>query len=123
VSNPRKNYASTGKRWQRKRRRIIARANGLCEWCSEPTKSFNVHHLTYIRGKDERDEDLVALCFDCHQSAHPGRRLRLPTKRETRSSGRGTSWSSSSAKASKALKRAEQEILDRYSRKKNVFGC
>lgn len=48
-----------------------------CIWCSAyieegerndmEQQSLEVHHLTYERRGRERDEDLVALCWCCHE--------------------------------------------------------
>ncbi len=59
--------------WKRIRERIIQRANGQCEKCGailiDPS-AFDVHHWTYDRvGGNERNEDLSALCYPCHQKA------------------------------------------------------
>ena len=60
--------------WKNKiRTPILKRANGKCEGCSAiiiDSSAFDVHHWTYDRiGGNERDEDLSALCFSCHQKA------------------------------------------------------
>lgn len=88
--------------WQHRRARILARADGRCEWCGRfagpnphPWRQFcgdpscawcvayfdeigerndlgieylEVHHKTYERLGHERDEDLAALCWGCHDA-------------------------------------------------------
>ena len=62
-------------KWREVRAPIVARANGHCEKCSQPTKGFQVHHLTYERfGGDELPEDLAAWCAGCHSAHHKIRR-------------------------------------------------
>jgi 5-methylcytosine-specific restriction endonuclease McrA len=61
--------------WQARRRRTIALAGGMCQHCGR-RRAVQVHHLTYKRVGRERDRDLVALCWSCHQRAHdPIRKL------------------------------------------------
>lgn len=61
-------------RWRNKRDLVLMRANGVCEGC-EDAKATQVHHLTYVRVGDELLFDLVAVCNDCHQKAHPDKDL------------------------------------------------
>lgn len=60
------------------RRKVLIRSKGCCEECSHPAK-LELHHLTYIRdfydGPEdifgyETEDDLVALCRDCHYQRH-----------------------------------------------------
>ena len=51
------------------RPRILARAAGRCERCGKKTRRPEVHHLTYERLGREKDEDLQAVCRDCHPTA------------------------------------------------------
>lgn len=57
--------------WKERARRIMARARGLCEQCKR-RRAVHVHHLTYERAGDEKDDDLQAVCFKCHDAAHDG---------------------------------------------------
>lgn len=60
--------------WSAVRRRIIERAGGSCERCRErPPK--HIHHLCYQRLGEENDDDLMAVCVECHQALHPDRKL------------------------------------------------
>jgi hypothetical protein len=60
--------------WHQKRDLVLQRANGVCEGC-ELEPAIQVHHLTYVRVGDELLFDLVAVCTDCHQKAHPDKDL------------------------------------------------
>src|SRR5262245_6720502 len=62
--------------WQDTRSRILQRAGGCCELCGRPTAvcgPLQVHHWTYKWLGCENDEDLVAVCDDCHCTFHPKR--------------------------------------------------
>jgi len=56
--------------WARRRRAVLTRAGGLCEGCRE-NPAVHVHHTTYAHAGNELLFELVALCRDCHQIAHP----------------------------------------------------
>lgn len=68
------NQYLTTPQWQQKRRLVFLRAGGLCEGCRS-VPAAQVHHLTYERAGDELLFDLVAVCRDCHQRAHPDKVL------------------------------------------------
>lgn len=55
--------------WAAKRKKVMARAKGVCEGCGDrpPTE---VHHLTYAHVSNEFLFELVALCHDCHERLH-----------------------------------------------------
>lgn len=55
--------------WQRKRREVYNRCNGICEKCCDQSMQ-ECHHLTYDRIGNEKLEDLIGLCRDCHEEAH-----------------------------------------------------
>lgn len=71
-----------GKRWERTRLRVIARAGGQCEGCGK-RPGEHVHHLQYWpiivnpngtkwkRYGGEPLEWLQYLCLMCHKEAHP----------------------------------------------------
>lgn len=63
--------------WERVRKRILKRARGKCEKCQK-RPPIQVHHLTYDRLGNERDEDLLAVCGPCHQSCHPDKKFWEP---------------------------------------------
>jgi hypothetical protein len=55
--------------WHARRRRVLARADHLCEGCREQPAT-QVHHLTYQRLEHEMLFDLVAICDACHDAIH-----------------------------------------------------
>lgn len=52
--------------WYLKRRSIMERARGICESCKQ-APAIEVHHKTYDRLGNEKDEDLTAVCEPCHK--------------------------------------------------------
>ncbi|MES2434226.1 MAG: hypothetical protein V4586_10415 [Pseudomonadota bacterium] len=56
--------------WQRKRALVMKRAGGVCEGCLLCAAEI-VHHRTYQNLGDELLFELVALCHQCHDKAHP----------------------------------------------------
>jgi 5-methylcytosine-specific restriction endonuclease McrA len=57
------------KEWQYLRTRILQSRGGKCEVCGVKHR-LQVHHLTYERLGNERDEDLKVLCWACHEREH-----------------------------------------------------
>jgi hypothetical protein len=60
-------------RWQKKRLEVLNLAEFTCSSCHDNTKTLNVHHKEYIKGREpwEYDaEQLVCICQDCHKSHH-----------------------------------------------------
>ena len=55
--------------WQRTRKLALKRAGHRCESC-KATGPLEVHHLTYVRLRQELPEDLRVLCRDCHADVH-----------------------------------------------------
>jgi hypothetical protein len=58
-------------RWQRKRLEVMERAGFACEDCGETTKTLNVHHTHYVKGRkpwEYQTSELRCLCEDCHAS-------------------------------------------------------
>jgi hypothetical protein len=68
-----RDYLKTAQ-WRTIRQKVMLRAGGLCEGCRSATPS-QVHHLTYERAGAELLFDLVAVCRECHQRAHPNKSL------------------------------------------------
>lgn len=66
------------RQWERLRERRLRRSGWSCERCHESAgrsakgnrTGLNLHHLTYERVGRERDEDLIVLCFACHEKEH-----------------------------------------------------
>lgn len=56
-------------RWKARRLGAIALARAHCADCGAAA-DLHVHHLTYDRIGNERDEDLVVLCSACHEVRH-----------------------------------------------------
>ncbi len=58
--------------WQDVRRRFYASGLylGCCHGCGLRNVPLEIHHRTYKRFGKEYLRDLMALCRDCHQSAH-----------------------------------------------------
>jgi len=66
------NYAQKLKdpRWQKKRLNILNRDQWTCQKCGDSTKTLNVHHRGYVRGKEPWEYDdwmLSTLCEPCHR--------------------------------------------------------
>ena len=61
--------------WKRKRHTILIRDNFLCQYCKRrPAKM--VHHIKCVKDFPELalvDENLVSLCYSCHEEQHPER--------------------------------------------------
>lgn len=53
--------------WAVKRKAVVARAGHTCQRCGRRNCRIEVHHLTYVRLGQERPEDLIAVCMDCHR--------------------------------------------------------
>lgn len=64
-----KEYLTTPE-WRETRKKKLKRARYRCQVCNSNEKSLNVHHRTYERRGEERDEDLIVLCQDCHEMYH-----------------------------------------------------
>jgi hypothetical protein len=57
-------------RWQKRRLEVMNRDNFTCQHCGETTRTLNVHHCYYDRGKKPWEypiASLVTLCCDCHE--------------------------------------------------------
>lgn len=65
---PYKEYLETD-HWKSKRKRALKRANYKCQLCSSK-ESLQVHHNTYKNRGNEKDEDLIVLCENCHSKYH-----------------------------------------------------
>ncbi len=58
--------------WRRRRAAKIRAAGGRCQLCGRGGSGtlLDVHHNTYERLGEERDEDLIVLCRECHSRHH-----------------------------------------------------
>lgn len=54
--------------WAVQRNRAIRRADGRCQTCGRGR--LHVHHRTYGSRREERADDLIVLCADCHLAVH-----------------------------------------------------
>lgn len=57
-------------KWEATRQAVIHRAKDMCEHCGQRPIE-HVHHLTYDNFGDEKMEDLLGVCADCHIHFHP----------------------------------------------------
>lgn len=60
-------------RWQRLRLEAMQSQNFTCELCYDDTKTLNVHHKQYFKGREPWEYDvgqLSVLCEDCHEEEH-----------------------------------------------------
>lgn len=55
--------------WRRRRAQYFASHKRRC-WLCRGKQHIELHHRTYERMGHELDEDLVALCRDCHAALH-----------------------------------------------------
>lgn len=70
--------------WALKRAAVLRRANGRCEDCGERKRPLQIHHSHYRDLWDEREQDLRALCLDCHRDADYYRDEKLEDETERR---------------------------------------
>lgn len=56
------------RRWGRRRALYYKTHERKCAACSSP--KVTLHHTSYQRLGKELDEDLLALCWDCHKAFH-----------------------------------------------------
>lgn len=60
-------------KWQKKRLEVMQRDEFRCVRCNDDSKTLNVHHQYYIKGRDPWDYPemlLITLCEDCHEVEH-----------------------------------------------------
>ena len=59
-------------------RRILERDNWRCQFCGT-MQNLQVHHLHFrSRAGDDKEENLIALCDQCHSRLHGLNRAQLP---------------------------------------------
>ena len=56
--------------WQKMRKLALSRAKYKCQLCSTKNVKLNVHHNTYENLGNEKNEDLIVLCENCHKKFH-----------------------------------------------------
>ena len=55
--------------WKERRKELMEEAEGICDECGGKAK--HIHHLRYDNLGDEiLEEDVVALCEECHKEIH-----------------------------------------------------
>lgn len=63
--------------WQKCRQAILIRDDYLCQVClknGEPIPADTVHHIIHLRDDPSKALDsnnLMSVCFDCHNDLHP----------------------------------------------------
>lgn len=66
----------TSRTWRRKRKEILIRDNFECQMCKSEgkySKAQCVHHIKELEDHPELalvDENLISLCFRCHNTVH-----------------------------------------------------
>jgi 5-methylcytosine-specific restriction endonuclease McrA len=55
--------------WREKRRQVLSRDRGLCQFCSN-ARATEVHHKTYANVGKEPLDDLTSVCRECHERYH-----------------------------------------------------
>ena len=65
-------YINKSPRWRFKRETRFNIDKGICQNCGKTIylNSFHCHHLNYTSLFNEDMEDLVSLCYSCHQEEH-----------------------------------------------------
>ena len=54
-------------KWKRKARGCYRRAKYRCQICATGNIQLEAHHNTYENLGDEKPEDLICVCNECHQ--------------------------------------------------------
>ena len=55
--------------WKERRKELMEEAGHVCSSCG--AKATQLHHLNYYNlGEEVLDQDVVALCKDCHDEIH-----------------------------------------------------
>lgn len=52
--------------WGLKKYLVLQKSDNKCELCFKGNIKLSVHHLNYENLGNERNEDLMVLCNDCH---------------------------------------------------------
>lgn len=63
--------------WKQIRSRKITACGSVCEICNKFCSSLQVHHLHYRTVGEERNEDLMVVCKNCHPQVDEERRKRM----------------------------------------------
>ena len=55
--------------WKERRKQLMEEVDWVCYKCGE--KATQLHHLNYNNlGEEVLDEDVIAVCKDCHDEIH-----------------------------------------------------
>ena len=55
--------------WKERRKHLMEQADWICSKCGK--KATQLHHISYDNiGEEELDDDVIALCKDCHDEIH-----------------------------------------------------
>jgi len=60
--------------WQAIREKALKNADYRCQLCNSQ-ENLNVHHRTYTNKGNEKLEDLIVLCNECHKIFHLNRKI------------------------------------------------
>lgn len=69
-------------KWKHKRKDILKRDHYTCQTCRQKGKhrrATTVHHIKHLRDVPElalTDDNLISLCDECHEMAHPEKHKR-----------------------------------------------
>jgi len=70
---PYQEYLTTPE-WDKRRRQHLKKAGYRCQVCNA-TGALSIHHRTYDDRGEERPQDLIALCRNCHEIFHKNGKL------------------------------------------------
>lgn len=66
------------KTWRKCRKTILERDDYLCQVClgdkDDPVPANTVHHIIHLRDDPSKaldSDNLISVCFDCHNDLHP----------------------------------------------------
>lgn len=71
-------YINKSPHWRFKRETRFNIDKGICQSCGKTIyiNSFHCHHLNYTSLFNEDMEDLISLCYSCHQEEHNHQRIK-----------------------------------------------
>lgn len=61
-------------RWDKKRKKILARDDYTCQECGAKNREMHVHHFWYLKDRmpwEYKDHYLITLCWKCHEICGP----------------------------------------------------
>lgn len=79
------------KTWEKCRTAILERDEYLCQVClrdkDQPVPANTVHHIKHLRDYPElalHEDNLISVCFDCHNKLHPEKGFGKRRKKKAR---------------------------------------